>query len=209
MDETKILLATQGEKLGANLFAYCNNDPINRVDPTGEFSASKAKAYADKWWDGFNPLYKRNKYDCANFVSQCLYAGEFSSMTSSWYNLKIKISYAWGHADGLKNWLQKTTTTLIISTWVEIKLLGVLMLIFNCPYCSFVFIVDYAGDGEYDHAVISGYVDPVTADIYFYGHTNARNGKKYSITRSRGKNPSLESFLYGNPKAKIFVARTW
>lgn len=34
-DDTSILLATQGETLGANMFAYCNNDPINRVDYTG------------------------------------------------------------------------------------------------------------------------------------------------------------------------------
>ena len=34
-DDTNILLATQGETLGANLFAYCNNNPVNRVDYTG------------------------------------------------------------------------------------------------------------------------------------------------------------------------------
>ena len=31
-DDTNILLATKGETLGANLFAYCNNNPVNRVD---------------------------------------------------------------------------------------------------------------------------------------------------------------------------------
>ena len=34
-DDTNILLATQGETLGANLFAYCSNNPVNRVDYTG------------------------------------------------------------------------------------------------------------------------------------------------------------------------------
>ena len=34
-DDTSILLATQGETHGANLFAYCGNDPINRVDYSG------------------------------------------------------------------------------------------------------------------------------------------------------------------------------
>lgn len=36
-DDTNILLATQGEILGANLFAYCNNDPVNMVDYRGYF----------------------------------------------------------------------------------------------------------------------------------------------------------------------------
>ena len=34
-DDTSILLATQGETLGANMFAYCGNNPVNYVDPTG------------------------------------------------------------------------------------------------------------------------------------------------------------------------------
>lgn len=34
-DDTSILLATQGTTHGANLFAYCNNDPVNWIDPSG------------------------------------------------------------------------------------------------------------------------------------------------------------------------------
>ena len=36
-DDTRIAIATQGEVLGANLFAYCNNNPVNYVDPVGYF----------------------------------------------------------------------------------------------------------------------------------------------------------------------------
>ncbi len=35
-DDTNILLATQGETHNANLFAYCNNNPVNRVDYEGK-----------------------------------------------------------------------------------------------------------------------------------------------------------------------------
>ena len=34
-DDTNILLSTQGQNHGANLFAYCRNNPINRVDYSG------------------------------------------------------------------------------------------------------------------------------------------------------------------------------
>jgi RHS repeat-associated protein len=34
-DDTSILLATQGDLLGANLFAYCANNPVMNVDPSG------------------------------------------------------------------------------------------------------------------------------------------------------------------------------
>ena len=37
-DDTSILLATQGETHGANLFAYCNNDPVNKSDSTGRWA---------------------------------------------------------------------------------------------------------------------------------------------------------------------------
>ena len=37
-DSTDILEATQGTTHGANLFAYCNNNPVNYVDYTGKFS---------------------------------------------------------------------------------------------------------------------------------------------------------------------------
>ncbi len=34
-DDTSILLATQGDLLGANLFAYCHNNPVMLSDPSG------------------------------------------------------------------------------------------------------------------------------------------------------------------------------
>ena len=42
-DDTVILLATKGKALGANMFAYCGNNPVNRIDPTG----FKGKKYSD------------------------------------------------------------------------------------------------------------------------------------------------------------------
>lgn len=39
-DDTQIAIATQGNVLGANLFAYCNNNPLIYIDPTGNIAIS-------------------------------------------------------------------------------------------------------------------------------------------------------------------------
>ena len=39
-DDTAILLATQGETHNANLFAYCANNPVNKVDYNGKYSTN-------------------------------------------------------------------------------------------------------------------------------------------------------------------------
>ena len=113
-DDTEIAKTWKNDKFSNNLYLYCNNDPINYSDYTGYYSARNAQTYADKWWSGHNPNYKSNENnggDCANFVSQCLYAGGLSKMTGSfgsskgWHHLKrlgkFQISNAWGNASYL------------------------------------------------------------------------------------------------------------
>lgn len=39
-DDTTVLEMTTGDVHGANLFAYCNNDPVNFIDPTGFYYIS-------------------------------------------------------------------------------------------------------------------------------------------------------------------------
>ncbi len=41
-DDTQIAIATQGNVLGANLFAYCNNNPVMNVDYTGYLTITLA-----------------------------------------------------------------------------------------------------------------------------------------------------------------------
>ena len=48
VDDTNILLSTQGENLGANLFAYCNNNPVNMVDFTGYWSEDVHSGFWDE-----------------------------------------------------------------------------------------------------------------------------------------------------------------
>ena len=52
VDDTNILLSTQGENLGVNLFAYCNNNPVNQVDYSGRFSVELSLPELDIWFQG-------------------------------------------------------------------------------------------------------------------------------------------------------------
>ncbi len=66
---------------------------MNFVDETGYYSAKDAVKYAKRWAKLINPKYIFTySGDCANFVSQCLYAGGIKT-TSLWY----PAYYAWGY----------------------------------------------------------------------------------------------------------------
>ena len=77
----------------------------------GNYSPDKAVAYADKYWENYNPAYHNynpDGGDCANFTSQCLYAGGLQ-MDSKWKasGTPLRGSVAWINATGLKNYLSE------------------------------------------------------------------------------------------------------
>ena len=82
-----------------NLFAYCENNPVNGIDYDGFYDRKRACDYAKEYTGGvnlpflivFNSVYHYYaKGDCANFVSQCLYAGGIRK-TKNWW-----CSYSYG-----------------------------------------------------------------------------------------------------------------
>lgn len=89
LDDTEISRLTLGNILGVNLFSYCCNNPVSYSDNNGywnRYSASKVVEYARKYaiWPNISDYYFYPRGDCANFVSQCLYAGGIP-MTNGWY----------------------------------------------------------------------------------------------------------------------------
>ena len=116
--------------LSTNMFAYCENNAVNKIDKNGnrtinvagqsytyKYNRDKAIEYAKKyyyvfdiliWTIGYNIQYKYyHGNDCANFVSQCLhYAGV--PMTKLWYSQKYEKTY---HGDYTK------TTFIVSKAW--------------------------------------------------------------------------------------------
>lgn len=186
---------------GLNLFAYCNNNPVNGVDYSGYYSARNAATYAEKWWNGYNTAeYKTNPRDCANFVSQCLYAGGLSKMTGTfgsskgWHHMKLgplfQISDAWGIASNLFEWLYDEghiQTTYILQTKTDVEQRANEMR--TMSKCTTVIIFDFdKSDGRMDHSAINGYIYSTSSrkDIAYYAHTDARNGKDSSVRDQLG-----------------------
>lgn len=116
-----MMIGTDGKDIYKdNLYVYCNSNPINCVDYTGEklnrkkikfkYNRSDARNYMEKYWkvksqkhgwwifssisySGYNkrfPYLERG--DCTNFASQCLYEGGIP-MTWCWYCYNTE----WGH----------------------------------------------------------------------------------------------------------------
>lgn len=118
------------EPNGLNLFAYCCNDPVNNSDPTGYYNGYNAMNYAIKYYKIPNPKYHYyNHGDCANFVSQCLYAGGLK-MNSKWHSylkkLKWDVTESWRLVAKLYTYLVNTKQykKTKITTFKNMKLLA-------------------------------------------------------------------------------------
>lgn len=80
-------------------------EPMKNVDNWSNYNRITARDYARRWWgpyvSNYNPAYNHYAYDggdCANFVSQCVYAGGVP-IHGGW----SPDSVAWINAAGLKN----------------------------------------------------------------------------------------------------------
>ncbi|HCT92069.1 MAG TPA: hypothetical protein DF613_11940 [Lachnospiraceae bacterium] len=86
------------------------------------YSYQDAVAYADKYATSYNPAYENYNSiggDCANFVSQCLYAGGLP-MTDNWYfrrgaDGKCTRTGSWSMADGLFNYVSQYCGTAVVN----------------------------------------------------------------------------------------------
>ncbi|KAA9031596.1 amidase domain-containing protein [Niallia endozanthoxylica] len=109
----------------------------------------KAVQYAERWWNDYNPAYKKFDEDCTNYISQCLRAGGapmrgYPNRGTGWWMQNQNWSYSWTVANSLRWYLPNSKTGLRAK---EVSSPDQLLL-------GDVICYDFEGDGRFNHTTI-------------------------------------------------------
>lgn len=113
------------------------------------YNREKAVAYAETWWNQYNPQFPVFRVDCTNFVSQCLYAGGapmwgYPDRLNGWWCQNNNWSLSWSVSHSLYWYLKADTNRLgavEVSTAEEL-------------YAGDVICYDFQGNARFDHSTI-------------------------------------------------------
>ncbi|BCB02804.1 amidase domain-containing protein [Bacillus sp. KH172YL63] len=114
-----------------------------------QYDRLRAVQYAERWWNSYNPAYKKFENDCTNYISQCLHAGDapmrgYPAKGKGWWMRSGNWSYSWTVANSLRWYIPHSTVGLRgtqVSDPQELKL-------------GDVICYDFEGDGRFDHTTI-------------------------------------------------------
>lgn len=114
-----------------------------------QYDRRKAIQYAERWWNSYNPAYKKFENDCTNFISQCLHAGNspmrgYPNRGKGWWMRGNNWSYSWAIANSLRLYLSNSTVGLRAR---EVSRPEELL-------HGDVICYDFQGNGRYDHNTI-------------------------------------------------------
>jgi hypothetical protein len=114
-----------------------------------QYDRLKAVQYAERWWNSYNPAYKKFENDCTNFISQCLRTGGapmrgFPNRGTGWWLQTNNWSYSWAIAHSLRLYLANSKLGLRAT---EVSSPDQLIL-------GDVICYDFEGDGRFNHNTI-------------------------------------------------------
>ncbi|MEK5392634.1 amidase domain-containing protein [Margalitia sp. FSL K6-0131] len=136
-------------------FHVPNDQPPSLINDANDdrksynYDRLKAVQYAERWWNSYNPKYRKFTDDCTNFISQCLHEGGapmrgYPNRGQGWWMQNNNYSYSWATAHSLMQYLSTSKTGLRakqVSSPQELNLGDVICL-------------DFQGDGRFDHNTI-------------------------------------------------------
>ncbi|SFA80531.1 Putative amidase domain-containing protein [Lentibacillus halodurans] len=113
------------------------------------YDRRSAVQYAERWWNSYNPSYRKFDVDCTNYVSQCMRAGGAPmrgapDRGSGWWYQDETWSYSWAVAHSLRWYLSGSTSGLKGKEMESARDL--------IP--GDVICYDFEGDGKWDHNTI-------------------------------------------------------
>lgn len=116
---------------------------------TYQYNRLKAVQYAERWWNSYNPAYKKFENDCTNFISQCLHVGGapmrgYPNRGMGWWLRNSNWSYSWAVAHSLRLYLSNSKSGLRAR---EVSSPEQLLL-------GDVICYDFEGDGRFNHNTI-------------------------------------------------------
>lgn len=132
------------------------------------YDRMKAVQYAERWWNEFNPKYKKFTDDCTNFISQCLHAGGIPmwgspNKSKGWWMRGNSWSYSWTVAHSLMLLLAngRGIRTKEVTSPRQLQL-------------GDIICYDFQGNGRYDHNTIVTAKDQYGMPLVNAHTTNSR-----------------------------------
>ncbi|SDZ19555.1 Putative amidase domain-containing protein [Evansella caseinilytica] len=144
------LVSSDGEKVsGFDEWNPLNNHETVRSSPNYTYDRLAVVKYAERWWNEFNPSYRRFENDCTNFVSQCMKAGGAPMVgkpdrAKGWWYTGKSWSYSWTVAHALRWYLSGGKSGLQAS---EVQRAEELMI-------GDIICYDFTGDDHWQHTTV-------------------------------------------------------
>lgn len=149
-----------------------------------------AVKYAERWWNSYNPAYRKFDVDCTNYISQCLYAGGAPmrgapNRGNGWWYQGGNWSFSWAVAHSLRWYLSGSTQGL---KGKEMQSASELI-----P--GDVICYDFEGDGRWNHNTIV-----VAKDAYgmplVNAHTSNSRNRYWSYEDSTAYTPNIKYMFF-------------
>jgi len=149
IEDEEVPISFASEEIGFSEEEVPAEEEEMHKDRSYTYDRLKAVQYAERWWNSYNPAYKKFEVDCTNYISQCVHAGGgqmhgYPNRNKGWWMQNNNWSYSWSVANAFPRYLASSTKGLRAK---EVKNATELLL-------GDVICYDFQGDGKYDHTTI-------------------------------------------------------